>query len=258
MAPSKTFSTPKCVRKPTAKAMAVPEEEEESSGSDEELQARPSSQNSSNRSDNSRDGEDEYAGASRGDFSDDEDKQSDAGALEEEEEEAEEVLVPQKRKKALQRVTKSPPLYSIHELSVLLMAFSDKVPQVAPNEAASDGDVDEEIPKISFTILAFSLKEQKKLQAQCKPESSLLELPSNIAWIDAKARFKIVISDLLFPGQAVITDNAFKLTWAIPCIQTNPISLKSKTDYNQLIKKALQVKNPAAHILVDEVENDLV
>ena len=52
--------------------------------------------------------------------------------------------------------------------------------------------------------------------------------------------------------------NAFKLTWAVPRIQTNSVSLKSKTDYNQLVKKALQAKNPAAHILVDEAENDLV
>jgi hypothetical protein len=79
-----------------------------------------------------------------------------------------------------------------------------------------------------------------------------------VAWIDAKARFKIVVSDLLFPDQAVVADNAFKLTWAIPRIQTNPVSLKSEADYNQLIKKALQAKNPAARILVDEVENDLV
>ena len=79
-----------------------------------------------------------------------------------------------------------------------------------------------------------------------------------MAWIDAKARFKIVVSDLLFPDQAVIADNAFKLTWAIPCIQTNPVSLKSEADYNQLVKKALQAKNPAARILVDEVENDPV
>jgi len=257
MAPSKTFSTPKRARKPTAKAMAVPEEEEESSGPDEDPQARPSSQSSSNRSDNGGDGEDEYVGASGGDVSDDEDEKSDEGAPEDEEEEAE-VLVPQKRKKALQRATKSPPLYPIHKLSVLSTAFSDKVPRVAPNEAASDGNDDEEIPKISFTISAFSLKEQKKSQARRKPESSLLELPSNMAWIDAKARFKIVVSDLLFPDQAVIADNAFKLTWAIPRIQTNPVSLKSEADYNQLVKKALQAKNPAARILVDEVENDPV
>jgi len=79
-----------------------------------------------------------------------------------------------------------------------------------------------------------------------------------MAWIDAKARFKIIVSDLLFPDQAVVADNAFKLTWAIPRIQTNPVSLKSEADYNQLIKKALQAKNPAARILVDEVENDPV
>ena len=79
-----------------------------------------------------------------------------------------------------------------------------------------------------------------------------------MAWIDAKARFKIIVSDLLFPDQAVVADNAFKLTWAIARIQTNPVSLKSEADYNQLIKKALQAKNPAAHILVNEVENDLV
>jgi hypothetical protein len=81
-----------------------------------------------------------------------------------------------------------------------------------------------------------------------------------MSWVDAKARFKIIFSNLLFPDQAVIADNAYKLTWAITRIQTNPVSLKSEIDYNQLVKKALQAKNPAARIFVDEVEveNDLV
>jgi hypothetical protein len=53
-----------------------------------------------------------------------------------------------------------------------------------------------------------------------------------MAWIDAKACFKIIVSNLLFPDQAVVADNAFKLTWAIPRIQTNPVSLKSEADYH--------------------------
>jgi hypothetical protein len=136
---------------------------------------------------------------------------------------------------------------------LLSKTVADKVPR---NNDTSDDENEEVIAKISYTISAFSLKEQKKPQTRRKPESSLLELPSNIAWINAKAHFKIIISNLLFPDQAVISDNAYKLTWAIARIQTNPVSLKSEADYNQLVKKALQAKNPAARILVDEVENE--
>jgi hypothetical protein len=113
MAPSKTFSTPKRARKPTAKAMAVQEEEKEETSGDEDpgpqLEARLSSQVSSIRSDNGGDEEDE--GASGGDASDDEDEQSGKGVPEEEEEDSEEVevLVPHKRKRAMQRATKSHP-----------------------------------------------------------------------------------------------------------------------------------------------------
>jgi hypothetical protein len=50
-------------------------------------------------------------------------------------------------------------LYS--ELSILSISITDKVPR---NNNASNGDNEEVIPNISYTISAFSLKEQKKAQ----------------------------------------------------------------------------------------------
>ena len=85
-------------------------------------------------------------------------------------------------------------LYNCPSYQLLLQIRSVK----RQNNDASNGDDEEAISNISYTISVFSLTEQKKAQNRRKPESSLLELSSDIEWIDAKARFKIIISNLLF------------------------------------------------------------
>ena len=55
-----------------------------------------------------------------------------------------------------------------------------------------------EVPKISYTVMTFSLEELKKPVTHCKPKSCPIDLPSDLEWVDAKAHLKTAICDLLF------------------------------------------------------------
>jgi len=72
-------------------------------------------------------------------------------------------------------------------------------------------------------------------------------------WADVKAHLKIAICDLLFPQQAIVEDDCYDMTWCIPRVVTNPLSLYTVADYQQLVKKALKAKEPGAKILIDEL-----
>ena len=62
-----------------------------------------------------------------------------------------------------------------------------------------------------------------------------------------------MICDQLFPREAVVEDDRYEMTWCIPRIVTNALSLHTVADYRQLVKKALKAKEPGAKILVDEL-----
>ena len=62
-----------------------------------------------------------------------------------------------------------------------------------------------------------------------------------------------MICDQLFPREAVVEYDRYEMTWCIPRIVTNALSLHTVADYQQLVKKALKAKEPGAKILVDEL-----
>jgi len=119
---------------------------------------------------------------------------------------------------------------------------------------ANDEDKAEEPQKISYTITAFTAEELKKPAARRISKSNLVDLAPTMDWIDAMAHFKIAICDLLFPQQAVVADEAFEMTWPIPCVAPGPFMLKTEAQYKQLTSKASPMKNPTARILVNEVQ----
>jgi len=100
----------------------------------------------------------------------------------------------------------------------------------------------------------FTAEELKKPAARRISKSNLVDLVPTMDWIDAMAHFKIAICDLLFPQQVVIADEAFEMTWSIPCVAPGPFMLKTEAQYKQLISKASPMKNPTARILVNEVQ----
>ena len=73
-----------------------------------------------------------------------------------------------------------------------------------------------------------------------KAKSHLVELSSTLEWIYIHGMVKGAICDLLFPEQAVVDNNKYKMTWCIPHIVPQALSLVSTADYNLLIKKALK------------------
>ena len=72
-------------------------------------------------------------------------------------------------------------------------------------------------------------------------------------WIDVKAQLKIAICDLHFLQQVAVDDDCYNMTWCIPCVVTDTLSLHTEPDYQHLMKKALKCKEPGVKILVDEV-----
>lgn len=131
------------------------------------------------------------------------------------------------------------------------MIYLEKLRRIEAEDESSDGSI--EVPKISYTISTFSLEELKKPATRRKPKSCLIDLSSDLEWVDVKAQLKIAICDLLFPQLAVVEDARYDMTWCIPRIVTNPLFLHSVANYQQLVKKALKAKEPNVKILVDEL-----
>jgi hypothetical protein len=134
-------------------------------------------------------------------------------------------------------------------------SFIEKTKIIEAEDELSDIAIEEEpeFPKISYTISTFSLEELKKPVTRRKPKSRLIELSSDLEWMDVKAHLKITICNHLFPQDAVVKDDHFEMTWCIPRIVTNALSLHTVADYQQLVKKALKAKEPGVKILVDVI-----
>ena len=123
----------------------------------------------------------------------------------------------------------------------------------AKNKPSDAEEILEVVPKISFTVSMFSLKELKKAVSCCEPNSCLIKISSKTEWVNAKALLKVAICDLLFLQQAIVEDNRFDMTWSIPHIVTNALSLHTEVDYQQLVAKALKGKEPNVKISVKEL-----
>jgi len=94
--------------------------------------------------------------------------------------------------------------------------FTEKTQRIKAEDELSDISDEKEVPKISYTISTFSLEELKKPVTRRKPRSRLIDLSSDLEWVDIKAHLKIVICDQLFPQEAVVEDNRYEMTWCIP------------------------------------------
>ena len=228
------------------------EEEEESMDSD--FQVDPPSlhrnliNNNTNAELQAEDGQ--HTETVDGDDSSEEEEEEDEEDKEDKEEDEPEVIqVPMKRKPVPKNAKKSS--FSLYSPLFLLHSpyFIEKTQRI---EAEELSDI-QEIPKISYTISMFSLEELKKPVTRHKPKSHLIDLSSNLEWVDVKAHLKIAICNQLFPQDAIVEDDRFEMTWFIPGIVTNALSLHTVANYQQLVKKALKAKEPGVKILVDEL-----
>jgi hypothetical protein len=107
-----------------------------------------------------------------------------------------------------------------------------------------------ETRKITYNIAIFSRAELAKPQARREPAARFLVLPSNLEWLDIHAQLKIKAGDVLHPGQAVIADNAYEMTFCIARHISNPLPLSCVADYKHLVENALRQQQPTVKVII--------
>jgi len=104
--------------------------------------------------------------------------------------------------------------------------------------------------KITYNITIFSRAELAKPQACCEPAAWFFVLPSNLEWLDIYAQLKIKAGDILHPGQAVIADNAYEMTFSIAHHVPNPLPLSCVADYQHLVENVLRQQQPMVKVII--------
>ena len=107
-----------------------------------------------------------------------------------------------------------------------------------------------ETSKITYNITIFSRAELAKPQARHEPAARFFVLPSNLEWLDIHAQLKIKAGDVLHPGQAVIADNAYEMTFSIARHVPNPLPLSCVADYQHLVENALCQQQPTVKVII--------
>jgi len=107
--------------------------------------------------------------------------------------------------------------------------------------------------KITYNLVIFSLAELAKPQARCEPVARFLVLLSNLEWLDVHAHLKIKACDALFPGQVIVGDDAYEITFCIPRHVPNPLPLSAIADYEHLVETALCQQQPTVKIIIKAI-----
>lgn len=112
---------------------------------------------------------------------------------------------------------------------------------------------------ITYNLALFSTQELVKPVTRRKPIAGYLVLKNDMSWEDFYAQLKTKICDSLFPGQAVVNDNAYRMMFSVPRHVTNPINLVSAADYAHLLTNASKIKtNPSVKVIVESHAQNLV
>jgi hypothetical protein len=108
----------------------------------------------------------------------------------------------------------------------------------------------EETCKITYNLAIFSLAKLVKHQACHEPVARFFVLPSDLEWVDIHAQLRIKTGNVLYPGQAAIADNAFKINFSIACHVSNPLPLPCVADYKHLVENALCQQQPMVKVKI--------
>ena len=103
---------------------------------------------------------------------------------------------------------------------------------------------------ITYNITIFSQAELAKPQACREPAARFFVLPSNLEWLDIYAQLKIKAGDVLHPGQAVIANNAYEMTFSIAHHVPNPLPLSCVADYQHLVENVLRQQQPMVKVII--------
>jgi hypothetical protein len=154
-------------------------------------------------------------------------------------------VVPQKRKKGKDTIKPtSKPFLDIYFSYMFSKSSSERVNRRELEEVI-------ETRKITYNLTIFSLAELAKPQARREPAARFFVLPSNLEWPDIHAQLKIKAGDVLYPGQAAIADNAYKMTFGIARHVPNPLPLSCVADYEHLVENALHQQQPMVKVVIE-------
>lgn len=110
-----------------------------------------------------------------------------------------------------------------------------------------------QICEIAYGLTIWSATEQAKPKSQRKPESRILEpMRSDAEFLDVRDSFKLEFVGVLFPGQAIVPDSAFKVYYTITRHVPNEVPLETERDYAKMLNMALKMKTPAVKVVVYE------
>lgn len=112
---------------------------------------------------------------------------------------------------------------------------------------------------ITYNLVLFSTVELARAVTRRKPIAAYLVLKSDIDFEDFYAQLKIKVCDNLFPGQPLVNNNSFEMSFSVPHHITNPLKLVSAADYAHLLANVAKIKtNPNAKIVIESRAPNLV
>ncbi|KAF6749086.1 hypothetical protein DFP72DRAFT_819426, partial [Ephemerocybe angulata] len=89
--------------------------------------------------------------------------------------------------------------------------------------------------EILYNIMIFSRAEMAKAKSKRKPESQLVTFSQSADFLDVRDAFKLEAVKVLFPGQAVVLDTAFRVLYTIPRRVPNEVPLGTQQDYAKML-----------------------
>ena len=153
-------------------------------------------------------------------------------------------VVPQKRKKGKDMKKSTSKSYVLFlPLWYLVQSSAEWVNRHASEEVIM-------MHKITYNLTIFSVAELAKPQACREPVAWFVVRPSNLEWLNVHAHLKIKASDVLFPDQAAIDNNAYETTFCIARHIPNPLPLSCVGDYKHLVENTLCQQQPTVKIMI--------
>ena len=108
--------------------------------------------------------------------------------------------------------------------------------------------------EITYNLSIFSLDQLQRSSRSREAVARFVLLSSDLTWDDVFGMLKIKISDVLFPGQAVVNEGTFEIFFSIPRFVPAPLPLVTEDDYKHLLRNVLKLrKDPAVKITVNQL-----
>ena len=113
-------------------------------------------------------------------------------------------------------------------------------------------DDDEIELKIGYQLSIFSIVQLQLPKSRREPAARYVELSNSMPWDDLKDQLKIRVSDVLFPQQANVPNEAIELAASVARYLPDAVPLVSEADYKMIKRHAMKMKDPVVKVLVKQ------